>query len=132
MGTHLEDLSEDECWSRLRDASVGRLAVVVGSQPDIFPVNYVVDGRELVIRTEPGTKLAGAIIGQLVALEIDFLDHERRHASGHIAIQQHHEGSVVEVRDDDKLDFERISFKFTKHGYGDLIKMIGVLNSYVL
>jgi len=38
----------------------------------------------------------------------------------------------VEVRDDDRLDLERITFEFTKHGYGDLISMIGVLNSYVL
>ncbi len=38
----------------------------------------------------------------------------------------------VEERDDDQLELERITFEFTKHGYGDLIKMIGVLNSYVL
>jgi uncharacterized protein (TIGR00730 family) len=38
----------------------------------------------------------------------------------------------TEERDNDKLNFERISFKFTKRGYGDLIKLIGVLNSYVL
>jgi len=38
----------------------------------------------------------------------------------------------VEVRDVDRLDLERITFEFTKHGYGDLISMIGVLNSYVL
>jgi len=37
-----------------------------------------------------------------------------------------------EERDNDKLDLKRISFKFTKRGYGDLIKLIGVLNSYVL
>ena len=36
----------------------------------------------------------------------------------------------VEVRDDDNVDLDRIAFTFTKHGYGDLIKMIGVLNSY--
>jgi uncharacterized protein (TIGR00730 family) len=38
----------------------------------------------------------------------------------------------VEERDGDQLELERITFEFTKHGYGDLIKMIGVLNSYVL
>lgn len=37
----------------------------------------------------------------------------------------------VEERDNDKLDFERIVFDFTKHGYGDIIRMIGDLNSYV-
>ena len=38
----------------------------------------------------------------------------------------------IEERDNDRLGLERISFKFTKRGYGDLIKLIGVLNSYVL
>ena len=28
----------------------------------------------------------------------DVIDRERRYESGHIAIQQHHEGSVIEVR----------------------------------
>ncbi len=37
----------------------------------------------------------------------------------------------VEVRDNDQVDLDRISFAFTKHGYGDLLRMIGVLNSYV-
>ena len=35
----------------------------------------------------------------------------------------------IEVRDDDHLDLERIAFRFTKHGYGDLIRMIGDLNA---
>ena len=37
----------------------------------------------------------------------------------------------AEIRDNDHVELERISFEFTKHGYGDLIKLIGVLNSYV-
>jgi uncharacterized protein (TIGR00730 family) len=37
----------------------------------------------------------------------------------------------IEVRDGDKLDLDRIAFNFTKHGYGDIIRLIGDLNSYV-
>jgi len=37
----------------------------------------------------------------------------------------------AEIRDDDHVELERITFAFTRHGYGDLIKLIGVLNSYV-
>ena len=37
----------------------------------------------------------------------------------------------IEVRDDDKLDLERIAFHFTRHGYGDIIRLIGDINSYV-
>ncbi len=70
----LLSLSEDECWRHIRKASIGRLGVNVGRQPDIFPVNYVFDGDDIVIRTEPGTKLAAAIMGQQVAFEIDAFD----------------------------------------------------------
>ncbi len=30
---------------------------------------------------------------------VDFVDPERRHASGHVALQQHHVGSVIEAKD---------------------------------
>ncbi|WP_394936839.1 LOG family protein [uncultured Ilumatobacter sp.] len=37
----------------------------------------------------------------------------------------------IEVRDNDKLDLERIAFHFTRHGYDDIIRLIGDINSYV-
>ncbi len=70
LRTGLEALSEDECWQLLSSVSVGRLAAIVDGEPDIFPVNFVVDGRRLVFRSEPGTKLA-AVGGHLVAFEAD-------------------------------------------------------------
>jgi len=36
-------LNTSESWSLLRDEAVGRLAVVVDDQPEIFPVNHPVD-----------------------------------------------------------------------------------------
>jgi uncharacterized protein (TIGR00730 family) len=36
----------------------------------------------------------------------------------------------VERRDDDCVDFARIAFHFTKHGYGDLIALIGEINTW--
>jgi nitroimidazol reductase NimA-like FMN-containing flavoprotein (pyridoxamine 5'-phosphate oxidase superfamily) len=71
-------LDEDTCWQLLRNANVGRLVVNVGSQPDIFPVNYVIDEGEIVVRTAEGTKLAAAIMGGRVAFEIDDLDDGAR------------------------------------------------------
>lgn len=70
----LEPLDEPECWALLGRCGVGRLAVAVGRQPDIFPVNYVIDARSIVIRTAAGTKLAGAVLGGRVAFEIDDID----------------------------------------------------------
>jgi uncharacterized protein len=71
-GTEL--LTEAECWSRLQRRVVARLAVDIAGRPDIFPINYVVDDGAIVFRSGAGTKLAGAVLGRHVAIEIDGLD----------------------------------------------------------
>ena len=55
----VEDLSADDCWELLRADGVGRLAVVVDGEPDVFPVNYVVDRATIVFR--PGHELLEAL-----------------------------------------------------------------------
>lgn len=70
----MEELSAAECWRLLRTHEVGRLAVSITDHPDIFPVNYVVDGDGVVFRTGPGTKLAASVLGRGVAFEIDGYD----------------------------------------------------------
>jgi len=72
----LAPMDEPECWALLGRMGTGRLAVAVGRQPDIFPVNYAVDARTIIIRTAAGTKLAGAVLGGRVAFEIDEFDAE--------------------------------------------------------
>ena len=37
----------------------------------------------------------------------------------------------ITLADDDRVELDRISLVFAKRGYGDLIELIGVLNSYV-
>lgn len=74
MESRPEALSATRCWELLWATSVGRLAIDVCGQPDIFPINYAVDGGTLVFRTRAGTKLAGVVLGQYVALEIDGVD----------------------------------------------------------
>jgi nitroimidazol reductase NimA-like FMN-containing flavoprotein (pyridoxamine 5'-phosphate oxidase superfamily) len=64
-------LDERECWSYLQQAQVGRIAVTLGREPEIFPVNYLVDHGCVVIRTAPGTKLLELLINNRVAFEID-------------------------------------------------------------
>lgn len=66
-------LREHESWALAREAVVGRLAVVVDDHPDIFPVNFVVDGGSIVFRTAEGTKLAAAVDAP-VAFEVDGYD----------------------------------------------------------
>ncbi|GAA4346437.1 pyridoxamine 5'-phosphate oxidase family protein [Angustibacter luteus] len=77
METHavpeIEQLLAHDSWQLVRGTAVGRLAVIVDDQPEIFPVNHVVDRGDIVFRTAPGTKLGGAD-GSRVAFEVDGVD----------------------------------------------------------
>lgn len=73
----LERLSREECVSLLRSQDVGRLVVVDGGRPLIFPVNYAMDGEAPVFRTASGTKLWAASRSP-VAFEIDAVDGDAR------------------------------------------------------
>jgi len=68
------ELDDGECWQLLRGNEVGRLAVAIGEHPDIFPINYLVDGSSILFRTGAGTKLAASVLGRGVAFEIDGYD----------------------------------------------------------
>jgi hypothetical protein len=67
------ELSTSECLALLRRSVIGRLAVVLDDQPDIFPVNHVVDQGTIVFRTREGTKLA-ACADRRIAFEVDGYD----------------------------------------------------------
>src|ERR1043165_8179982 len=64
-------LGSDACFALLVTETVGRLAVVIGDRPEIYPVNFVLDRGGIVIRTAAGTKLAAAVAGKGVAFEVD-------------------------------------------------------------
>lgn len=64
-------LSEAESWKHLSNHTLGRLAISVAGEPDIFPINYVVHQGKILFRTAAGTKLAGAVAHGSVAFEID-------------------------------------------------------------
>jgi len=66
--THLTD---EQCWERLETQELGRLVTHVGEVLDIFPVNYVVDGRSILFRTAEGSKLTELTINDLVLFEVD-------------------------------------------------------------
>ena len=67
-------LKPEECWRLLESAVVGRLAMAVAGEVDIFPVNYVIDEETLLIRTAEGTKLVEVVISGRLAFEVDGLD----------------------------------------------------------
>ena len=71
--TRLEVLDRSECTALLARHHVGRLAIAIGTQPLVFPVNYAMFDGAIVFRTGRGTKLFGAV-GNHVAFEIDGTD----------------------------------------------------------
>ncbi|MCH9816158.1 MAG: pyridoxamine 5'-phosphate oxidase family protein [Actinomycetia bacterium] len=69
----MESIDESECWDLLAMQELGRLAVSVAGNPDIFPVNYVVHEGRIFFRTAAGSKLASLAVNAAVAFEAD--DH---------------------------------------------------------
>ena len=96
----VDELSESACWTLLRTASVGRLAVWVQDHPDIFPINYAVDHGTVVFRSGTGTKVSAALSDSPVALEADGYDEETTEAWSVVV-----KGNVEEIsRGQDLLD----------------------------
>jgi nitroimidazol reductase NimA-like FMN-containing flavoprotein (pyridoxamine 5'-phosphate oxidase superfamily) len=69
--TWLEHLSADECWGLLDRTEVGRVGVVVDGDPEVFPVNFVVDDETIVFRTDRGSKLHGLLDHPSCCFEVD-------------------------------------------------------------
>ena len=98
----LEELTFDECVTRLREHHVGRIGMVTGEFPLVLPVNYrlvELPGKHwIAIRTRPGNVIERA--GMNVAFEIDEIDPDRR------------EGWSVAVRGTlHRVDADAASFK---------------------
>ncbi|WP_164200041.1 pyridoxamine 5'-phosphate oxidase family protein [[Micrococcus luteus] ATCC 49442] len=72
--SHAEVLGPADCWQYLQSSYIGRLAVINGAVPEIFPVNFVVVDETVVFRTAPGTKFRALLSGTAVAFEVDGLN----------------------------------------------------------
>lgn len=64
-------LSQTECWDLLSSMSLGRLVTSVDGEPEIFPVNFVVQHHTILFRTAEGTKLVSTAINNNVLFEVD-------------------------------------------------------------
>ncbi|MCW2901534.1 MAG: pyridoxamine 5-phosphate oxidase-related FMN-binding protein [Streptosporangiaceae bacterium] len=69
-----QSLTPEQCRSLLGSALVGRIVFTESALPAIQPVAYAVADGDVVIRTAPGSKLAAAVCGTIVAFEIDDFD----------------------------------------------------------
>ena len=71
-----EILNAEQCWKLLAETSIGRLAVTADGAPDLFPVNYKVDGESLLFRTGGGGKVAAIENDARIAVEADFVNED--------------------------------------------------------
>jgi len=69
----LVQLLTRECWDRLGPGGVGRIALPTEPAPTVFPVNYTVDARTVLYRTDPDRAAAPAR-GSTVSFQVDHVD----------------------------------------------------------
>ena len=70
----LEILHLGDCFLLLGSVPLGRLGFVAGGEVVILPVNFVVDGQDVVFRTAEGSKLSAIEVGHYVGFEADSYD----------------------------------------------------------
>lgn len=100
--SQLESFSQEDCWRRLREHVVGRVAFDMGRGLRIHPVNYAVDDDTVVVRTDRESELARCVAlfsdGTGVAFEIDHVDYET-HSGWSVLVG----GRISEVDDAEQL-----------------------------
>jgi hypothetical protein len=72
------ELDRRACLRLLRGGVVGRVVFTHDALPAAQPVNYVLDGEEVLFRTASAGTLAVATRGAVVAFEVDDIDPESR------------------------------------------------------
>ena len=70
----LEILHLGDCFGLLKSVPVGRVGFTAGGEVVILPVNFTVDGQDVVFVTGAGSKLSGVEVGQYVGFEADSFD----------------------------------------------------------
>ena len=94
----MEHLGPRACWEMLAATPVGRVGVMVDSAPEIYPVNFVVDGEAIVFRTDDGSKLRGFDRSPSVCFEADGIDVDEQ--TGWSVLVK---GRAVEINDTEGL-----------------------------
>lgn len=75
-GVH--ELTRNECLALVPTVSVGRVVFTDRALPAIVPVNFLLHGGRVVVRTGTSSTLAAAVRGTVVAFEVDDFDTATR------------------------------------------------------
>jgi uncharacterized protein len=118
----LEVLPLAQCLALLRSRPLGRLAYLDAGAPSVVPVNHLVDGSTVVLRSLTGGKLDAAIVGHPVAFQLD--DHDASRGTGWSVLVRGH----ADLVDDEDLvaryDGELDSWAITDPAQASWIRII--------
>jgi nitroimidazol reductase NimA-like FMN-containing flavoprotein (pyridoxamine 5'-phosphate oxidase superfamily) len=71
-------LTEGDCFALLETAPIGRVVYSDRALPVIVPVNFTLDGVDIVMRTGRRSRLATHAAGHVIAFEVDDIDATSR------------------------------------------------------
>ncbi len=94
----LEVLSLSQCLALLRSRPLGRLAYLEAGGPTVVPVNHLVDGPSVVLRSLSGGKTDAVLNGQSVAFQLD--EHDPARGTGWSVLVR---GRAVPVDDAEEI-----------------------------
>ena len=69
-----QPLEPADCYRLLATTCVGRVVSTDNALPMVLPVNFCLDGHNILFRTSPGGRLAAATHNVVVAFEVDEID----------------------------------------------------------
>ena len=75
--TGIEVIDREECLALVASEPLGRLGAVDHGRPHVVPVNFVLDGEQIVFRSFPGTKV-DRLAAAPVCFEVDHVDPATR------------------------------------------------------
>lgn len=94
----LVELDRAECLSLLAGAEIGRVVFTEAAMPAAHPVNFLLEGEEVLLSTGPGRVLLAATRRDVVAFQADHIDPVARDGWSVLAV-----GRAYEVTDTGRL-----------------------------
>lgn len=92
------ELDRAQCLRLLASGVIGRVVFTEDGLPAAQPVNYLLDGEEIIFRTSGGGKLAAATQHALVGFEVDDIDLHTRTGWSVLGV-----GRAYQITDIDRL-----------------------------
>jgi nitroimidazol reductase NimA-like FMN-containing flavoprotein (pyridoxamine 5'-phosphate oxidase superfamily) len=71
---HPQSYSREQCLALAASTPIGRVVYTDQALPAVLPMNFILDGDEVVIHTGSGSTLAAAIRNAVVAFQVDDFD----------------------------------------------------------